>query len=54
MKTDPIVSEVRANRRKLSQKVKFDVRKLVAKARARQATSGHRLVSFVLDRPKGR
>ena len=52
MKTDPIVAEVRANRKPLSEKFNFDVKKLIADARSRQAASGHHLVSFALDRPR--
>jgi hypothetical protein len=51
-KRDPVVAEVRANRRKLSEKFGFDVRKLIADARSRQAKSGHRLVSFLRGSPK--
>lgn len=52
MKADPIVEEVRANRKALAEKFNFDVRKLITDARSRQADSGHRLVSFILERPK--
>jgi len=52
MRNDPIVAEVRANRRKLSEKFDFDVARLVADARARQGSSGHRLVSLAVRRPK--
>ena len=47
MTNDPIVAEVRDNRRKLSEKFNFDVRKLIADARSRQSKSKHRLVSLL-------
>ncbi|MEI8206678.1 MAG: hypothetical protein WCG03_07360 [Kiritimatiellales bacterium] len=46
MKTDPIVEEVRETRRKQAEKFQFDLRKIFADAKSREATSGHRLVSF--------
>ncbi len=47
MKTDPIVEEVRNTRRKLAEKFQFDVKKIFADAKSREAVSGHPLVSFV-------
>ena len=47
MKSDPIVEEVRAVRHKLAEKFQFDVRRIFADAKSREATSGHHLVSFV-------
>ncbi len=47
MKSDPIVEEVRAARRKLAESCRFDVRKIFASAKSREAASGHHLVSFV-------
>jgi hypothetical protein len=47
MKSDPIVEEVRDARRKLAEKYQFDIRKIFAAAKSREATSGHHLVSFV-------
>ncbi len=47
MKPDPIVEEVRNARRKLAEKCQFDIRKIFAEAKSREATSGHHLVSFV-------
>ena len=46
MKTDPIVDEVREARRTLAEKCRFDVQRIFADARSREATSGHLLVSF--------
>ena len=43
---DPIVEEVRSIREKQAEAHGFDVRKIMADARARQGTSGHPLVSF--------
>lgn len=47
MTSDPIVEEVRNARRKLAEKCQFDIRKIIADAKSREETSGHRLVSFV-------
>ena len=47
MKPDPIVEEVRNARHKLAEKCQFDVRKIFADAKSREATSGHHLVSLV-------
>ena len=47
MKPDPIVEEVRDARRQLAEKCQFDVRKIFADAKSREATSGHPLVSLV-------
>jgi hypothetical protein len=47
---DPIVAEVRAVREKQAAALGYDIRKIVAAARRKQRSSGHRLVSFV--RPK--
>ena len=52
MNQDPIVEEVRANRRKLAEKFDFDVKKIVADAKSRQTSSGHRLVSFASQQKK--
>lgn len=46
MKSDPIVSEVRKNRKDISAKFGFDLKKIIEDARARQNSSGHHLVSF--------
>jgi hypothetical protein len=43
---DPIVEEVRSIREKQAEAHGFDIRKIMAAARARQGTSGHRVVSF--------
>lgn len=43
---DPIVEEVRSIREKLAERHNFDIRKIMADAKARQGTSGHPLVSF--------
>jgi hypothetical protein len=47
MKVDPIVEEVRNARYKLAKECQFNVRKIFAGAKVREANSGHRLVSFV-------
>jgi hypothetical protein len=44
MKTDPIVEEVREARRKLAEKFQFDVKKIFADAKSREAGSGHPLI----------
>jgi hypothetical protein len=44
MKSDPIVEEVRAARRKLAEKCQFDLKKIFAEAKSREAASGHPLV----------
>jgi hypothetical protein len=44
---DPIVEEVRSIREKQAERHGFDIRKIMADAKARQGTSGHPLVSFV-------
>lgn len=44
MKPDPIVEEVRAARRKLAEKFQFDIKKIFADAKSREAASGHPLV----------
>ena len=41
---DPIVEEVRSIREKLAESHGFDIRKIIADAKARQGTSGHPLV----------
>jgi hypothetical protein len=46
MNVDPIVEEVRAIREQLSAKFDFDIRKIVADAQLRQASSQARVVSF--------
>jgi hypothetical protein len=43
---DPIVAEVRAVREKQAELHGFRIEKIVAAAKKRQKTSGHRLVSF--------
>ena len=44
MKPDPIVEEVREVRRKRAEKFQFDIKKIFADAKSREATSGHPLV----------
>jgi hypothetical protein len=46
---DPIVEEVRSIREKRAAAHGFDIRKIMADAQARQGTSGHPLVSLVLE-----
>jgi hypothetical protein len=43
---DPIVDEVRAIREQLAAQFDFDIRKIVADAQRRQASSQARIVSF--------
>ncbi len=43
---DPIVEEVRAIREKQASSHGFDLRRIMADAKARQGTSGHSVVSF--------
>ncbi len=47
---DPIVEEVRSIREKQAEAHGFDIRKIMADARARQGTSGHPLVSFIKNK----
>lgn len=49
MKNDPIVAEVRENRRQLAEKMDFDLKKIISAAHSRQNTSGHRIVSFARE-----
>lgn len=44
MKPDPMVEEVRAARQKLAAKCQFDLKKIFADAKSREAASGHPLV----------
>ncbi len=44
MKTDPVVEEVREARRKLAERFQFDIKKIFADAKSREATSGHLLI----------
>ena len=46
MTHDPIVEEVRAIREQLAAKFDFDIRRIIADAQSRQASSGRRVVSF--------
>ncbi len=46
MNSDPIVEEVRRNRKEVSAKSNFDLKKLIDDVRSRQSSSGHHLVSF--------
>ena len=46
MKNDPIVEEVREVRRKRAEQFKFNIKRIFADAKSREATSGHRLVSL--------
>ena len=51
MIADPIVEEVRAIREQLAAKFDFDIRKIVADAQQRQASSQARVVSFEKPNP---
>lgn len=51
---DPIVEEVRLIREQHAESLGFDIRKIVAAAKAKQRTSGHPLVSFVKGRQPAR
>jgi hypothetical protein len=48
---DPIVEEVRSIREKQAEAHGFDIRRIVADAKAKQCTSGHPLVSFAKGCP---
>ncbi len=51
---DPVVEEVRSIREKQAESFGFDIRRIIADARAKQGTSGHPLVSFARNRaPSG-
>jgi hypothetical protein len=47
---DPIVEEVRSIREKQAAAHGFDLRRIIADAKAKQTTSGHPLVSFAKGR----
>ncbi|OHB80151.1 MAG: hypothetical protein A2Z25_07120 [Planctomycetes bacterium RBG_16_55_9] len=47
---DPIVEEVRRIREKQAESHNFDIRRIIADARAKQGTSGHPMASFVKKR----
>ena len=47
---DPIVEEVRSIREKQAESHSFDIRRIIADAKAKQGTSGHPLVSFAKGR----
>jgi hypothetical protein len=47
MTCDPVVDEVRAIREQLAAKFDFDIARIIADARARQAASGARIASFL-------
>jgi hypothetical protein len=52
---DPIVEEIRSIRERLAEAHGFDIRKIMADAKARQGTSGHPVVSFAKGKrsPRG-
>ncbi len=50
MKPKVYVEEVRSIREKQAEAHGFDIRKIMADAKARQGTSGHPLVSFAKSR----
>jgi hypothetical protein len=43
---DPIVQDVRENRKKLAQKFNFNIKKMMEHAQKRQKASGCKVVSF--------
>ena len=47
MRKDEVVDEVRKARQEHAAKWNFDLKKILADARKRQAQSGHKVVSFV-------
>lgn len=51
MMNDPIVDEIRKNRRALARKAKFNLKTIAAQAQKRQKASGHKVVSFQKNRP---
>ena len=52
MNCDPIVKEIRENRKAISARFDFDIKKLIEDVRSRQSFSGHHLVSFAHARQK--
>ena len=52
MSYDPIVEEIRKNRKELSARFDFDIKKLIEDVRSRQSSSGHHLVSFAHSKQK--
>jgi len=54
MNHDPIVEEVRAVRERLAAKFDFDIRRIIADARSRQALHGSRVVSLQKASPRAR
>ena len=51
---DEIVLEVRKAKEAIAAKFNYDVRAILLDARKREKQSGHKVVSFVLARPKAK
>jgi hypothetical protein len=54
MNEDPIVAEIRANRKKIAQKYNFNIKEIVDAARFRQKSSKHTLVPLAANKNKPR
>jgi hypothetical protein len=52
MAKDPIIDEIRKNRREIAKKFGYDLRAIIADARQRQKAHGKKVAS--LARPKGK
>jgi hypothetical protein len=52
MAKDPIIDEVRRNRKEIAERFNYDLRAIVAAAQKRQKAHGRRVVSFARGRKK--
>lgn len=50
MVKDPIIDEIRKNRREIAEQFGYDLRAIVADARKRQKAQGKKVVSFTRNR----
>jgi hypothetical protein len=52
MAKDPIIDEIRRNRREIAQKFGYDLRAIIADAQKRQKKHGRKVVSFARTKKK--
>ena len=52
MAKDPIIDEIRKNRREIAEQFDYDLRAIIADARKRQKTRGKKIVSFARTKKK--
>jgi len=52
MSKDPIIDEVRRNRKEIAERFNYDLRAIIADAQKRQKAHGRRVVSFARGRKK--